>query len=225
MCACRCDVLRDDYAGLAGPKSRMASIALRMEGLDSMKRLLLAAAAVILTQSAALAAAPADLDEVSLRLGGKDVSLSAPLRERLAGLARQILERCGPNTRHHPGNFGPAAKLASERSERALAGSRLRVVYAHPFQSFSHLGGTVPVTEAVIGLEDPELFVGPDFTRQPGAPVEHLQCGYLPSLELACLPELAPHLPSRYRETCARLERDTGGRIVMPPPDIAPSCS
>jgi hypothetical protein len=30
---------------------------------------------------------------------------------------------------------------------------------------------------------------------------------------------------ARYRETCAALERDAAGRIVMPPPDIAPSCS
>ena len=37
--------------------------------------------------------------------------------------------------------------------------------------------------------------------------------------------ELQPHLPARYRETCAKLERDQNGRIVMPPPDIAPSCS
>jgi hypothetical protein len=54
---------------------------------------------------------------------------------------------------------------------------------------------------------------------------EHLQCEYLPALELACLPELAPHLPASYRETCAKLERDVQGRIVMPPPDVAPSCS
>ncbi len=61
--------------------------------------------------------------------------------------------------------------------------------------------------------------------RLGGKEVEHLQCAYLPSLELACLGELAPHLPARYRETCAKLERDASGRIVMPPPDIAPSCS
>ena len=45
----------------------------------------------------------------------------------------------------------------------------------------------------------------------------------LPSLELACLAELAPHLPARYRDTCAKMERDAQGRIVMPPPDIAPA--
>ena len=80
-------------------------------------------------------------------------------------------------------------------------------------------------TEALIGLEHREFFVGPDFTRHGGAIAEHLQCGYLPLLELACLAELQPHLSARYRETCALLERDAQGRIVMPPPDIAPSCS
>lgn len=38
-------------------------------------------------------------DEVSLRLGGKKIQLSPALRERLAGLARETLRRCGPNTR------------------------------------------------------------------------------------------------------------------------------
>jgi len=99
------------------------------------------------------------------------------------------------------------------------------VRFAEPFVSESHLGGVIGVSEALIGLEHDELFVGPDFTRHGEAIVEHLQCGYLPSLELACLAELAPYLPARYRETCARLERDENGRIVMPPPDIAPSCS
>lgn len=81
------------------------------------------------------------------------------------------------------------------------------------------------MSEALIGLEHQDLFVGPDFTRHAGSIVEHLQCEYLPSLELACLPELAPHLPARYKETCAKLERNASGRIVMPPPDTAPSCS
>ena len=134
----------------------------------------------------------AGADEVSLRLGGREIQLAADVRERLAVLAREALRSCGPNTSQHPGNFGLAA-----------------------------LG----VSEAVIGLEDKELFVGPDFTRHGRAVAEHLQCGYLASLELACLAELQAHLPARYRETCARLERDPQGRIVMPPPDIAPSCS
>lgn len=151
--------------------------------------------------------------------------MEAPLKERLAGLAKDALTRCGPNTTRNPGNFGLAAFGVEKRWKETLDGSRLRVRFAEPFVSESHLGGTLGVSEAVIGLEHEELFVGPDFTRHGGAIVEHLQCGYLPSLELACLAELAPHLPARYRETCARLERDAQGRIVMPPPDIAPSCS
>ena len=164
-------------------------------------------------------------DEVSLRLGGKEVQLSPALSQRIAGLAREALARCGPNTSRHPGNFGLAAYGVENRWKALLEGSRLRVVFAEPFVTESHLSGTLGVSEALIGLEHKELFVGPDLTRHGGAVVEHLQCGYLPSLELACLPELAPHLPARYRETCARLERDAQGRIVMPPPDIAPSCS
>jgi len=175
--------------------------------------------------AAVLVAVPAFADEVSLRLGGKEVSLPTALQIRLAGLAKEALTRCGPNTARHPGNFGLAALGVETRWKQLLEGSRLQVRFAEPFVSESHLGGTLGVSEAVIGLEQKELFVGPDFTRHGGAIVEHLQCGYLPSLELACLAELAPYLPARYRETCARLERDAQGRIVMPPPDIAPSCS
>jgi hypothetical protein len=164
-------------------------------------------------------------DEVSLRLGGKEVPLTAILQQRLATLARETLSGCGPNTSRHPGNFGLAALGVEKRWSELLEGSRLRVRFAEPFVSESQLGGTLGVSEALIGLEHKELFVGPDFTRHGGAIAEHLQCGYLPSLELACLAELAPHLPARYRETCAKLERDEQGRIVMPPPDIAPSCS
>ena len=173
----------------------------------------------------ALSAQSALADEVSLRLGGKEVALTPALRQQLASLARQTLERCGPNTSRHPGNFGLASLGVEGRWKELMEGSRLRVVFAAPFVSASHLGGTLGVSEALIGLEHKELFVGPDFTRHGGAVAEHLQCGYLPALELACLAELAPHLPARYRETCARLERDAQGRIVMPPPDIAPSCS
>ena len=168
---------------------------------------------------------PAVADEVSLRLGGNEIQLTPLLKERLSGLAREALSRCGPNTARHPGNFGLSAFGVEQRWNELLEGSRLRVRFAEPFVSESHLGGMLGVSEAVIGLEHKELFVGPDFTRHGGAIVEHLQCGYLPSLELACLAELAPHLPARYRETCARLERDARGRILMPPPDIAPSCS
>jgi hypothetical protein len=167
----------------------------------------------------------ASADEVSLRLGGKEIALTPQLNRDLAALARETLSRCGPNTTQHPGNFGLAAIGVEGRWKALLAGSRLRVRFAQPFVSESHLGGTLGVSEALIGLEHKELFVGPDFTRHGAAIAEHLQCGYLPSLELACLAELQPHLPARYRETCAKLERDARGRIVMPPPDIAPSCS
>ena len=164
-------------------------------------------------------------DEVSLRLGGKDIELSPALAKKLAGFARESLEKCGPNTSRHPGNFGLASLGVEGRWKDLMDGSRLRVVFAEPFASESHLGGTLGVSEALIGLEHQEFFVGPDFTRHGGAVAEHLQCGYLPALELACLAELAPYLPASYRATCARLERDAQGRIVMPPPDIAPSCS
>jgi hypothetical protein len=173
----------------------------------------------------ALAAQSALADEVSLRLGGKEIQVSSATRSKLAALAREALSRCGPNTSQHASNFGLAAFGVEGRWKKLLEGSRLRVRFAEPFVSESHLGGTLGVSEALIGLEDKELFVGPDFTRHGAAITEHLQCGYLPSLELACLAELEPHLPARYRETCAKLERDPNGRIVMPPPDIAPSCS
>jgi hypothetical protein len=173
----------------------------------------------------ALLAPALQADEVSLRLGGKEIALAPNLNTKLALLAREALGRCGPNTSRHPGNFGLAAFGVESRWKQLLEGSRLRVRFAEPFVSESHLGGTLGVSEALIGLEHKEFFVGPDFTRHGSAITEHLQCGYLPMLELACLAELQPHLPARYRETCAKLERDAQGRIVMPPPDIAPSCS
>ena len=174
---------------------------------------------------AMLVSAPALADEVSLRIGGKDVALSSDAQKRLAGFAREALRRCGPNTTLHPGNFGLAAFAVEKRWRETLQGSRLRIRFGAPFVSESHLGGALGVSEALIGLEHEQFFVGPDFTRHGDAIAEHLQCGYLPLLELACLAELAPHLPARYRDTCARLERDERGRITMPPPDIAPSCS
>ena len=173
----------------------------------------------------ALLAPALHADEVSLRLGGKEIGLTPKLGKELAALAREALGRCGPNTSRHPGNFGLAAFGVEQRWKQLLDGSRLRVQFSEPFVSESHLGGTLGVSEALIGFEHKEFFVGPDFTRHGGAIAEHLQCGYLPLLELACLAELQPHLPARYRETCAKLERDAQGRIVMPPPDIAPSCS
>jgi hypothetical protein len=172
-----------------------------------------------------LAMHSAAADEVSLRLGGKDVQLAPAVEKRISGLARDALERCGPNTTQHPGNFGLASIGVEGRWKALLEGSRLRVRFAEPFVTESHLGGTLGVSEALIGLEHRDFFVGPDFTRHGAAIAEHLQCGYLAQLELACLAELQPHLPARYRETCAKLERDAQGRIVMPPPDIAPSCS
>jgi hypothetical protein len=181
--------------------------------------------ALALAQAGGPALAQDGASRVSLRLGGKELELSSGVRDRLAALAREILSRCGPNTLRHPHNFGPAVAATEQRYARTLEGSRLHIVFAAPFVTESHLGGTLGVSEAAIGLEDKDLFVGPGFTRHGAAVVEHLQCEYLASLELACLRELAPHLPARYRETCARLERGADGRIVMPPPDVAPSCS
>ena len=180
---------------------------------------------LVLGAAVALVAPALHADEVSLRLGGKQIALTAETSKRLSGLAREALARCGPNTSQHKGNFGLAAFGVEGRWKALDAGSRLRVRFAEPFVSESHLGGTLGVSEALIGLEHQAFFVGPDFTRHGNAVTEHLQCGYLPMLELACLAELQPHLPVRYRETCAKLERDADGRIVMPPPDIAPSCS
>lgn len=174
---------------------------------------------LMLLMNAALA------DEVSLRLGGKDIALGPKLSQQLADLAREALARCGPNTAQHAGNFGFAAYGVEKRWQETLAGARLRVRFDAPFVSESHLGGALRVSEAVFGLEREGMFVGPSFTTHGSAVAEHLQCGYLAQLELACLAELQPHLPARYRETCALLERDAQGRIVMPPPDIAPSCS
>jgi hypothetical protein len=184
-----------------------------------------AAIVLVLLSAAASAAADDTARSISLRLGGKDVALEAGTQERIAALSREMMKRCGPNTLQHPHNFGLAAIGVEQRWKRLLAGSRLHIVYAEPFVTESHLRGTLGVSEALIGLEQPEFFVGPDLSRHGTAMVEHLQCEYLPALELACLPELAPHLPARYRETCAKLERGADGRIVMPPPDIAPSCS
>ena len=172
-----------------------------------------------------IAAGSACAQDASLRLGGKDVPLAPEVQARLASLAREMFSRCGPNTLQHPGNFGLAALGTEKRWTSVVGGSRLRIRFAEPFVSTSHLGGTLGVSEAVVGLGQQGLFVGPNFSRHGATLVEHLQCEYLPALELACLPELAPHLPASYRDTCARLERDPQGRIVMPPPDIAPSCS
>lgn len=175
-----------------------------------------------------LSAAPAlaqQSQSVSLRLGGSEVTLSALAVEQLAARARVLMARCGPNTAQHPSNFGHGVAQTETRWRSTLDGSRLAVAFAPPLEAQSHLGGTLPVAEAVIGFDQGELFVGPYFTRHDAGPVEHLQCDYLAALELACSGELAPYLPARYRETCARLERDAEGRLVMPPADVAPSCS
>ena len=185
-----------------------------------------AAGCVIALAHAANVAAMETPGDVSLRVDGKAIALPHGVAERLASLAREAMSRCGPNTRNHPHNFGPEAALAPERRARTLQASRLHIAYRSAFETTSHLGGKLMVSEVTLGIGgDGGLFVGPDFTRHAGRVVEHLQCEYLPSLEIACLPELAPHLPRRYRETCARLERGADGKIVMPPPDIAPSCS
>jgi hypothetical protein len=170
-------------------------------------------------------AASATAQEMSLQLGGKDVPISSNLQVQLEKLAREMFARCGPNTLQHPDNFGLAAAGVEERWKRQLAGSRLRIVFREPFVTQSHLGGTLGVSEALVGLETRDVFVGPNLTRHGGTVAEHLQCEYLPALEIACLPGMLPHLPASYRETCAKLERGADGRIVLPPPDIAPSCS
>jgi hypothetical protein len=174
---------------------------------------------------AALAATTASAQQVELRLGGKQIPIAAEAQAQMHALAREMFSRCGPNSVQHGGNFGPAAAMTEKRLQGIAQGSRLRVRFAEPFTTVSHLGGTLGVSEALIGLAQDGTFVGPNFTRHGDAWVEHLQCEYLPALELACLPALAPVLPATYRETCAKLERDERGRIVMPPPDIAPSCS
>lgn len=162
---------------------------------------------------------------ISLQLSGRSVALDPALAARVTTLAREVMATCGPNTQLHPHNFGPGAAKAPERWEQTLAQSRLHIVFERPLLTRSHLGGEVSATEIAIGFEQKDLFVGPVFTRFRGMAVEHLQCEYLPALELACLPGLAAHLPSHYRSTCSRLERGADGRIVLPPPDIAPSCS
>jgi hypothetical protein len=88
-----------------------------------MRRLLFAAVLVLCVQSVAA-------DEVSLRLGGKEVQLEPVLREPLAALGREVLRRCGPNTSQHPGNFGLAAIGVEQRWKLVIEGSRLRVVFA-----------------------------------------------------------------------------------------------
>src|SRR5688572_24125889 len=80
---------------------------------------------------------------VSLRIDGREIPLSASVQARLAHLARETMKLCGPNTRQHPHNFGGSALLASLRHERLLQASRLHVVYDRPFQTVSHLGGTL----------------------------------------------------------------------------------
>src|SRR5687768_7502997 len=154
---------------------------------------------------------------VSLRIDGSEIPLSATAATRLAGLAREAMKTCGPNTLQHPHNFGRAAVLAPMRRERTLETSRLHVVHDRPFATVSHLGGTLQVSEVTLGLGGDDVFVGPNFSRHGTQVAEHLQCEYLPSLEIACLPEVAGRLPARYRETCAKFERRSDGRIVMPP--------
>jgi hypothetical protein len=190
-----------------------------------MMRTSMAVVAFAVLQAANGAAAQERGAAVSLRIDGREIPLSATVGARLAGLARETMKHCGPNTRQHPHNFGVAAMRALLRHQRTLETSRLHVVYERPFETVSHLGGTLRVSEVTLGLGGDDLFVGPDFTRHGAQVAEHLNCEYLPSLEIACLPELARHLPARYRDTCAKLERGSDGRILLPPPDIAPSCS
>ena len=184
---------------------------------------------IIFALAALLLAAPASAQtykQLSVRLDGRDVSLPGDVATRVAAQARAVLSRCGPNTRQHAGNFGAAGARTDARWSAADAGaSRIHVVYAEPFEIRSLLGGQVMVSEVLIGFGQEGLFVGPDFSRHDRAVVEHMGCDYLASLELACLPELGPYMGAAHRQTCARLERGADGRILIPPPDIAPSCS
>jgi hypothetical protein len=184
---------------------------------------------ITLALAALLLAAPAAAQtykQISLRLDGRDVSLPPDVASRVAANARAVMSRCGPNTRLHAGNFGAAGARTDARWQAAEAGtSRLYVMYAEPFAARSLLGGQVVVSEVLIGFGQDGLFVGPDFSRHDRAAVEHMGCDYLASLELACLPELSPFMGAAHRATCAKLERGADGRILLPPPDIAPSCS
>lgn len=128
---------------------------------------------LILGALLASAAWLANADEVSLRLAGKELRLEPGVERRLAGLARDMLRRCGPNTQRHPHNFGLAAIAVQRRWKEVAEGSRLRVRFAEPFVTESHLGGALGVSEAFIGLASAELFVGPNFTRHGDAIVEH----------------------------------------------------
>jgi hypothetical protein len=186
-------------------------------------------AQIILATVAALLAAPAfaqDYRKVSLRLDGREVGLPPATAARVAAVAQEMMARCGPNTLLHAENFGAGGSRAEARWRATDAGaSRLHVVYATPFETRSLLGGKVPVTEVLIGFGQDGYFVGPDFSRHDRGAVEHMGCDYLASLELACMPELRPFMGVAHRDTCAKLERGKDGRIVLPPPDIAPSCS
>ena len=85
-------------------------------------------------------------DEVSLRLGGKGSQLGKTVSEKLATLAREAFSRCGPNTTQHPGNFGLAALGVEGRWKQLSEGSRVRIRFADPFVTESHLGGTLGVS-------------------------------------------------------------------------------
>jgi hypothetical protein len=179
----------------------------------------------LLLAVAGMAAAQDQVKSISLRISGQELVLTPTASARLASLAREMMSVCGPNTVNHAGNFGrPAVANVESRWRETLAGSRLHVAFSAPFETRSHLGGHLLVSEVAIAFERGELFVGPEFTRHAGVTVEHLSCDYLPALELACLPEIAPGMPASYRATCARLKRRADGRIELPPPDIAPSC-
>src|SRR4051812_13091819 len=99
-----------------------------------------------------LVASSAWAQEASLRLGGKEISLPLETQAKVAALARDMFSRCGPNTLQHVGNFGPAVMTTEKRFAAVDGTSRLHVRFAEPFVTTSHLGGTLGVSEAVIGL-------------------------------------------------------------------------
>src|SRR4051812_764594 len=107
----------------------------------------------------------ASAQEASLKVGGKEIPLDPQVRAKVVALAKEMFGRCGPNTLQHAGNFGPSALAVDKRFLEVEKSSRLRVRFAEPLVTTSHLGGTLGVSEALIGLAQPEVFVGPNFSR------------------------------------------------------------
>jgi len=186
-----------------------------------------AVAAAMIGAAVAPAAGAADFPpyrSIEMRVGGSSVAFDAELGRRVARAARDVMKHCGFNTLQHPGNFGSARASPATRWNQALAGAYLHVRFAAPFESRSELADALPVTEVLIAFEQDD-HIGPGFTRNGDAVVEHIRCGDKYALELMCMRELAPHFPASYRRNCAHLRFGTDGRPLDLPVDIAPSCS